>query len=516
MVPTWAKLKPRKNRSTTGCLCCRLRRKKCDEHRPSCLGCQRNNLLCSWPQSNPRHGNCSEGESTRSSSNFGWRHRLQRGVPTTLRDAGNEGEDDATQKADIHPNGSVDADTTSSSTPSSTLQAHLPLPPLPLLDDRDEYSEALLGHFIAETAHKVIALPIKQQDNPLLTTVLPWALSRPTILHAIKALSGSHLSYRTQNASLKQATLRSYTAATRSVKFALTSWNPADAETTIQLLAACVLLSQYEALSGNEDVTGYLHLRACREFVATCISTGVSDTHVDIFGFFLEYYTYLVIVGNITSTTYQRRKLLTSDWFIRSLSHLQTYKSFGVMVGCSSDIFEIILAIWGLEDDAQSEAQRVEIFEDLECRLLHWVPPIDDELVIKGTTPMAIVYQQAALLLLYSRELTIKETVLNQYEEWKEKTNRVVRRLFHLVMTSAQSPFATTALWPLMVLSCFLKSPSDQLDVWSAIKGSGYDMAITDRALGIFEELWKSDKSTHLDCIDNLDTLVETKGFCMS
>ncbi|RAH85816.1 hypothetical protein BO86DRAFT_304284 [Aspergillus japonicus CBS 114.51] len=36
-------------RSTTGCIMCRTRKKKCDELHPICTGCQRNGLICEWP-----------------------------------------------------------------------------------------------------------------------------------------------------------------------------------------------------------------------------------------------------------------------------------------------------------------------------------------------------------------------------------------------------------------------------------------------------------------------------------
>ncbi|PYH46001.1 Zn(II)2Cys6 transcription factor [Aspergillus saccharolyticus JOP 1030-1] len=36
-------------RSTTGCIMCRTRKKKCDEQHPICIGCQRNKLICEWP-----------------------------------------------------------------------------------------------------------------------------------------------------------------------------------------------------------------------------------------------------------------------------------------------------------------------------------------------------------------------------------------------------------------------------------------------------------------------------------
>src|ERR1700710_2243246 len=35
-------------RTRTGCDSCKLRRKKCDERKPICVGCERNSLCCTW------------------------------------------------------------------------------------------------------------------------------------------------------------------------------------------------------------------------------------------------------------------------------------------------------------------------------------------------------------------------------------------------------------------------------------------------------------------------------------
>lgn len=40
-------------RSKTGCSSCRRRKKKCDETHPICNACQRNNLVCTWPEESP-------------------------------------------------------------------------------------------------------------------------------------------------------------------------------------------------------------------------------------------------------------------------------------------------------------------------------------------------------------------------------------------------------------------------------------------------------------------------------
>lgn len=234
------KLKPRKKRATTGCLCCRLRRKKCDERRPTCVACQRNNLLCSWSKSSQHE--IVDG-ATKPKSDFGWRNRLQRGVPTGHRDE---------SRASINH-----------THPQAVTRIPVSVQPSPLPQGEHGFSQELLSHFISDTAHKIIAVSIMQQENPLLSIAFPWAMSCPLVLHTISAVSGSHLSHKTNNATLKHATLKAYTAAAQSIKYALTSWCPEDTETTLELLAASLLLSQYEVSYSHSDQAN-LHLLTCR------------------------------------------------------------------------------------------------------------------------------------------------------------------------------------------------------------------------------------------------------------
>ncbi|KAH6616051.1 hypothetical protein B0J18DRAFT_459962 [Chaetomium sp. MPI-SDFR-AT-0129] len=62
---------PRRSRSKTGCLCCRLRRKKCTEEKPICTSCKKLGLPCSWPQP----------------SEFAWRLRMGIAGDTPAREA---------------------------------------------------------------------------------------------------------------------------------------------------------------------------------------------------------------------------------------------------------------------------------------------------------------------------------------------------------------------------------------------------------------------------------------------
>lgn len=50
--PSTATVRPRKekNRTRTGCITCRKRKKKCTEERPVCSNCQRINYVCEYPE----------------------------------------------------------------------------------------------------------------------------------------------------------------------------------------------------------------------------------------------------------------------------------------------------------------------------------------------------------------------------------------------------------------------------------------------------------------------------------
>lgn len=47
--PNGAPERTRASRVRTGCLTCRARKKKCDESKPTCSGCERNRTACRWP-----------------------------------------------------------------------------------------------------------------------------------------------------------------------------------------------------------------------------------------------------------------------------------------------------------------------------------------------------------------------------------------------------------------------------------------------------------------------------------
>lgn len=62
------KEKKKITRTKTGCFCCRRRKKKCDERKPACSGCLRNNLECIYPNLDELKKNSNPSQSSNSKS----------------------------------------------------------------------------------------------------------------------------------------------------------------------------------------------------------------------------------------------------------------------------------------------------------------------------------------------------------------------------------------------------------------------------------------------------------------
>jgi hypothetical protein len=181
-------LRPRVTRVKTGCLVCRLRRKKCDERKPTCTGCERNKLICSWASS-------TSGE--RQPSPLGWRSRLV---------SGGQVSEEIEDLQHIPARSSVEPQTTQLYPPSkcsTTSQSPISMEALPLSSGlrlpelfstaslKDPTSRLLFEHYVNKTSHQLSA--IRGPGNPFITCVLPLALADSTIMDSVLAISGAHL-----------------------------------------------------------------------------------------------------------------------------------------------------------------------------------------------------------------------------------------------------------------------------------------------------------------------------------
>ncbi|OAL17717.1 hypothetical protein AYO22_11373 [Fonsecaea multimorphosa] len=375
-------------------------------------------------------------------------------------------------------------------------------------------SQALLRHFLEQTAAKLVAR--EPHDNPLLTCILPWACSETIIIDAMIALSGADIGHKVQNLALRSATIDHYLAVTRKLKHALTNWDPSEAQNTLRLLSVTVFLCQYEALTCNGRSVAYYHLRASREFIKTIFAAGVgslSAQEFEIFGFLLEYYVYLAIVCNVTIGGNQNTEVITTDWFVQTLQHLQAYPTFGSLLGSCWELYELIPVIQflpKLEDEPW-----IETYSSLEERILNWppTPPTKPEgpLQARALTAVGRIYQLALLAFLYSA-CYVK---YRNKEDFCKRMAPIIVEFRHLCGHTCASPLQTTLLWPLMVIGSCLTSSEDQQEMCAGLSRSRFDWAITHRALEILKMTWE----LHKDDIFGpfaLGTVVKSHDFCVS
>lgn len=189
------KFRRRHYRSKAGCLACRQRRKKCDEKRPRCTGCWRNMLECTWPDAH--QSGCTDSD---------------------------------------HESGIMDSPT---STRLSGLAFHSEACSLTL------QSSQLLQHYVTETA--VVLVTGTPPINHFILCILPQAYADETLMHAILAVSGAHLSYGLEDSScIQKSTRMHYVAVLRAVQDEITCGGGMEASRIQRLVPVLGFLCQYE------------------------------------------------------------------------------------------------------------------------------------------------------------------------------------------------------------------------------------------------------------------------------
>jgi hypothetical protein len=186
-------------RTKSGCLSCRARHTKCDEHKPTCGGCTRNHLLCSWTKANGR-------TTQRSVSRHEW----------------------SPQKVPSPPCLNVPS-------------LRYALSHWPRLRGRS-VEQSLLHHYIERSAQRLIVR--NGIKNPFLTYVLPLAQQHDAFLHIVFAISASHLSYDGRQSHV--SALSHYAVALREAKFLITEHGNNTRFNPLELMILLILLCNFE------------------------------------------------------------------------------------------------------------------------------------------------------------------------------------------------------------------------------------------------------------------------------
>lgn len=235
--------KPRHVRTKTGCYSCRARRKKCDERKPTCNACERNVLICSWPD---------EANDNRSQAS----KQSRKAPPSSHFTAGSP----ASSSSEVY-----DADNNSESLLEEIPASNSRTDPVVILGNHDPgavklmctyqplfgqpqpsiygalrypTSRILFEYYINKTAGHVSAHP--RDFNPFIQQLMPWAISNELILQSLLAWSGSHLSLILSE--VKETTCTHYAQAIRGVKYGLTKYSTGAEDVVLPLLISTLML----------------------------------------------------------------------------------------------------------------------------------------------------------------------------------------------------------------------------------------------------------------------------------
>jgi len=241
-------LRPRKTRAKTGCLCCRLRRKKCDERRPSCTACDRNKIICSWGPNSPGR---------EESSDLGWRSRLKSGERVT-----GPGKDCTGYKTARISKASPSK---SAALSHEQLEQEFPRSPSPASQLRlpemfgtatlkHPSSRILFEHYINNTSQLLCTIP--GPENPFVTCVIPLARTDPMIMDCVLAISGAHLQCALSDPEIQLASSAHYALALRSFKHTLTKIVSGKVLQPVNVLLTALLLCHIEVSAMPPSIDG--------------------------------------------------------------------------------------------------------------------------------------------------------------------------------------------------------------------------------------------------------------------
>ncbi|KAK4500846.1 hypothetical protein PRZ48_009038 [Zasmidium cellare] len=359
-------------RTKTGCFTCRKRRKKCDETRPKCGACSRNDLRCSWPRQTNNDGR-SEARicADRYSAIAGTGGTLQTKEPGKL------GHDHFLVEHLFQQNDEEDLNPSIRPTLSAITSA----------SERTPFSALVLQSYLENTSLLMVAKPA--HSNAFLTMVFPVAAFDDLLMDALLAMSGHHLyGMDTSQYQVGRVAYHHYGMALRGLHHRIRGAKDLPAAAILDLILVLLLLCHAEAFSGEPYGTMFYHLRACRQLILHLLErpgeTGRAGTR-RLMGFALESYSFLALTANVTPYgMLESRSLPIDDPFLTSAKQLESYDTFGSFFPCGHTIYAYIPSIAMLGNQRLQEQEldsdycsfeSTKTYEDLLASISDWQPP---------------------------------------------------------------------------------------------------------------------------------------------
>ncbi|KAH8811157.1 fungal-specific transcription factor domain-containing protein [Xylogone sp. PMI_703] len=467
-------------RTTTGCLTCRLRRKKCEEQKPICIGCQRNHLICTWPSA--------------TSASRPWRKKLLNAMPP--------------QTTALVENKIISKriEKTRPSSISSQFNS-LALPPrhLPPGHIRADTSNWLLEHYVHTTARDVSARITP--ENPFITHILPLAFSNERVLYSILAISSAHAICSSGYPEHEWRSL--YAVALRSIKHDLVDWEVMGVERQIGLCVATLLLALCEVVVGNTQGALFYHLRATREVLVQLRYSCDTTISRRLLDFMTELYAFMAVSSFVTTKPSLISRDMPVDSMLCSLSSLNRGSPlYGALFGTTHILCEMIPKIAVSAEEMQHETEKVRqsAIEGYENKIKSWkyrdtsfmrsdgsvktkandIDPLFDSDIsyrIAGE-----IYQEALFIFLYSSFSGSREPTQALRDLIDPHVDKTLELLLNL---PAASCVATTMMWPTIVAGSCARLPRQQDKLRSIYSLTGIKMLSVVRSVELLDYLWE-------------------------
>ncbi|KAM3413902.1 hypothetical protein BST61_g10575 [Cercospora zeina] len=446
-------------RSKTGCKTCRRRKKKCDEARPCCQNCEKNNVLC-------------EGYDEKKQ----WRSGKQKSVGQS-------------PLAESSPSANASLEPTSPT--GSQMSVARPMRQFPWASVQTDMDSRFMDHFCGSLSHK---LSVNDHYNPFTKFVFPMAEAHPGLMASLLYLSGSSL--------VANATTVSDLMAARQSHFcsvAVTSLNKQINELRLDddgsgeyggtsvsdPLIAQMLLFCLQTVCGG-DVAGQWqnHLRALKFMLSRKPQSRFNTQFRQFVLEFLIYHDYSSAITAVENPLDQQSLQLMEDFALPSMAQ-PDYSA--TLLGVTDGLFGYISRIRTLRDQLryQSVDAIVGPAQALHMELAHWTCPYAND------TPRywaSLLYRQCVCL--YLHRTTMPSQPCPAFTRGVDDGLEYLR---NLPRDGDDSATQSILLMPLFLLGCSAFDPEqrceiaeafDRLQKWSSLGNIKY-------ARMIVEEIWQ-------------------------
>lgn len=235
--------------------------------------------------------------------------------------------------------------------------------------------------------------------------------------------------------------------------------------------------------------------------------------HKELLGFFVEQFSYLVIVANIGVNSGVPDSLLDHPVFNQSLQMLnQESPIYGFMFGFSHKLFEIILRIRKHASRCRSEepmavSDQTE-FYSLSFAILDWEAGSgSDDPAYEQAGHM---YQHSCLMFLH----TLKRNTRQLSEKHRQEIDAYIQSfLQNFEQLSSTSPPWTTFMWPTLVAGSCMRNETQRNALLRLLNKSNLQMQVVDKTASWLSSHWsRMDEDLSIYGIFGLEETMREKG----